>query len=100
MPTPGKATWHPDRDGDSKRPARSSLAFSYDIDETGAILGTRARGGLGDNPVDPVLGPFRKPTRQLFLDTPEKKALWDSYWDNVVGWWESEREHERRTRWH
>jgi hypothetical protein len=94
----GKATWRPDKSGDKKN-TNSGLAFSYDIDETGAILGTHPRGGLGDNPVDPVLGPFRKPTKPLFIDTPEKKAMWDSYWDNVVGWWEGERAHEKRAWW-
>ena len=87
------------REGDEKKPATSSLAHSYDIDETGAIIGTRPRGGLGDNPVDPVLGPITRPPKQLFLDTPEKVAMWNSYWDNVASWWEAERANEKRSRW-
>lgn len=83
-----------------KKNTWGSTGYTYQADETGAILGTTPRDGLGDPTHDAVLGPRqRKPWAPPHVDTPEKKALWASYWDNVASWWESEREQEKRSRW-
>lgn len=71
--------------------------YTYITDELGHILETRAP--LGDPSFDSYLTTFRKPNKPMFIDTPEKQAMWDSYWDNIVGWWEGERANERRQNW-
>ena len=83
-------------DEDSK-PKRRRTQYTYLADELGTILETHAH--IGDSSWDPVLTPFRKPNRPMFIDTPEKLEMWRSYWNNIEGWWEGERAAERRELW-
>lgn len=83
---------------DNVRRSGSRCDYSYDIDETGVILGTRERFS-GSGEVSGTLAPLKKPNKPLFIDTPEKKAKWDAYWDEQVGRWEAERMNERRKKW-
>ena len=80
-------------DDDRKTPRRRTQ-YTYLADELGNILETHAF--MGDSAWDPVLTPFRKPNKPMFIDTPEKLAMWRSYWDNIEGWWDAERSSERR----
>lgn len=70
--------------------------YTYFTDELGTILETHAP--INDGSWDPVLTPFRKPMRQMFIDTPDKLEMWNAYWNNIESWWEGERASERRNR--
>lgn len=82
-------------DNTEKNQAGTNSAFTYIADDYGYILETRPTHDLAQ---DKTLGPWKRPNKPLFIDTPEKKAMWDSYWDNVVGWWDHERTQEFRDR--
>lgn len=78
---------------------RSRLQFSYLADELGHIVETRQAISPLDPSFDISMAPLRKPMRPPFIDTTEKVAMWNSYWDNVESWVESERMNERRRSW-
>jgi hypothetical protein len=79
---------------------RNGLNFIYHIDDLGNIIETfPTQGGLAQNgAVDKTLGPWRKPNKPMHIDTPEKKLLWDRYWEEHIAWWEHERNQEFRDR--
>jgi hypothetical protein len=76
---------------------KDKLQYRYLTDADGKIIETR--------PVDPydhvggkTLGGMGKPKTPDHIDTPEKKAVWDKYWEGIIGWWDAEQRQEFRDR--
>lgn len=81
-----------------RKQSNHRLQYTYLADELGTIMETHTFLGDGASPA-PALGPYRRPMRPMFIDTPQKLDMWRSYWDNVESWWEGERSNERRESW-